>query len=992
MHPVASRIRRQLRLALGWLTIAPFAVFAQQPPPEKPQVEEIVVTGSRIASPNATSTSPIQVVTSQEITLEGATDIGGLLNQLPQITFTNGVDLSNRSNPLSTPGGEATVDLRGLGPQRTLVLVNGRRLGPGDANTGNPNPGADVNQIPAALIERIEVVTGGASATYGSDAVGGVVNFIMKKDFQGIQFDSQYGFDYHSNHDSAAESLLSNRGYPTPTGSITDGRNRAFTLVMGSNLADNKGNVTAYFTYRSADPVSQANRDYAACLLQGATNPKCGGSPNSNLFIAGAGTANEGDFTVVGNQLLPYPQASSSPPPIFNSSPFQTFSTQTTRYMGGVYAHYDINDWAKPYLEFNYMNDKSSIQIAPSGLFLGGDARSLDGASEFVPCNSALLSAQEQSALAPYCGIDGAPPGYVGMLIGRRNVEGGPRSSQWEHNNYRIVGGVKGDFAQTWNYDAYFSTYYTNLQQVNAGYLSYSGANNALNVGPGGNCLTGGSSCVPWQIFTQGGVTPAQVASLLVPATENGFVRERVISGNITGELGKYGLKSPLANDGLALNVGAEFRNDDLNWLPDAESSANDLAGFSGASTSVNNAKTSVTEEFAELRVPILQSEPWARELMFDTGYRHSNYTPGGSANTYKFEVQYAPLTDVRLRGSFQRALRAPNIIELFNPQTVTNTSVVSVDPCAGLAPTASLADCMHTGVTAAQYGHIVQCPANQCATLTGGNPGVLPETANTTSFGVTLTPSFFRNFEASLDFYRIIIKGEIATVPLSTSFDQCLTTGDPTFCSLVVRSATGGLFGTTIAGGGYIKGTAINVASAEVRGVDVQSVYRVPLSSWGTLSFNLNGTYLANTTVTPLPGFGTYDCAGLYGATCASVNPHWRHLLRMNWQMPWTDVLVSTQWRYVGPAELDTNNPNPLLNNGVFNALLNRVGSVSYVDLSAIWNATKNVSLRLGVNNLLDRDPPVLPSEITNTGSGNVFASYDTLGREYFLGATVKF
>src|SRR5439155_4121750 len=189
MHPVASRIRRQVRLALGWLTIAPFAVFAQQPPPEKPQVEEIVVTGSRIASPNATSTSPIQVVTSQEITLEGATDIGGLLNQLPQITFTNGVDLSNRSNPLSTPGGEATVDLRGLGPQRTLVLVDGRRLGIGDPNTGNPNPAPDINQIPSQLIDRIEVLTGGASATYGSDAVAGVVNFVMKHNFEGVQID-----------------------------------------------------------------------------------------------------------------------------------------------------------------------------------------------------------------------------------------------------------------------------------------------------------------------------------------------------------------------------------------------------------------------------------------------------------------------------------------------------------------------------------------------------------------------------------------------------------------------------------------------------------------------------------------------------------------------------------------------------------------------------------------------------------------------------------
>jgi iron complex outermembrane receptor protein len=976
----------------------------QRPPgaAEEP-LSTVVVTGSRIITPNATSTSPIQVLTSQDITLQGATDLGNVLNQMPQITFTNGIDLSNRSNPLSTPGGEATVDLRGLGPQRTLVLVNGRRLGPGDANTGNPNPGVDVNQIPAQLVERIEVVTGGASATYGSDAIGGVVNFIMKKDFQGLEFDSQYGLDYHGNHSSAMQSLLASKGFPVPSGTVTDGRNRAFTLVMGSNTADAKGNVTAYFTYRSADPVSQGNRDFASCLLKekGNNATVCSGSANSNYFEPGSGTALDNVFTVVGNQLLPYPQAGSSPPALFNSSPLQYFSSQTSRYMGGLFAHYDLADWAKPYLEFNYMNDKSSIQIAPSGLFIGGDSKSPvtfppgsgpDGASIYVPCNSALLSAQEQATLAPYCGINGAPPGYVSMLAGRRNIEGGPRSSQWEHNNYRVVGGVKGDLTEAWNYDAYFSNYYTTLSQINGGYLSYAAANNALNVGPGGTCLTGGSSCIPWQIFTQGAVTAAQAASLATPATESGFVRERIVSGSITGELGKYGVKSPMANDGIAINVGAEFRNDALNFQPDAASTANDLAGFSGASTTIDNAKASVTEEFAELRVPLLQSEPWARELVFDTGYRHSSYTPAGSANTYKFELQYAPVQDIRFRGSFQRALRAPNIVELFNPNTVTNTSVVSSDPCAGLTPSASLADCQHTGVTPAQYGHITQCPANQCATLTGGNPALKPEIANTTSMGLTLTPTFLNNFEASIDFYRIILKQEISTIPLSTSFNECLATGDPTFCALVVRSGNGSIFGTTIAGGGYVSGTGINVANAEVRGVDVQSAFRVPLHSLGTLTLNLNGTYLANTTVTPLPGFGTYDCAGLYGATCASVNPRWRHNLRTNWQLPWTGLLVSAQWRFIGTSSLDSNSSNPLLSNRKTNTLLATVGSVNYLDLSAQWTINKSFSLRAGVNNLLDKDPPVIPTDITNTGSGNVFASYDTLGREVFAGFTAKF
>ncbi|HYX74502.1 MAG TPA: TonB-dependent receptor plug domain-containing protein, partial [Steroidobacteraceae bacterium] len=181
-YPRLAARRLSMVVAAALATLGSMVTAAQEKPAaagEEP-LETIVITGSRILTPNATSTSPIQTVTSQDITLQGATDVGNLLNTLPQVNFLSAVDLSNRQNPLATPGGESTVDLRGLGPQRTLVLVNSRRLGPGDANTANPNPGVDVNQIPAQLIDRIEVVTGGASATYGSDAIAGVVNFIMK--------------------------------------------------------------------------------------------------------------------------------------------------------------------------------------------------------------------------------------------------------------------------------------------------------------------------------------------------------------------------------------------------------------------------------------------------------------------------------------------------------------------------------------------------------------------------------------------------------------------------------------------------------------------------------------------------------------------------------------------------------------------------------------------------------------------------------------------
>jgi iron complex outermembrane recepter protein len=970
------------------------AAIAADATAKEQALEEVVVTGSRIPQPNMKSTSPIQVVSSEEIRLQGATDVGDILNNMPQQFQLSAIDLSSTTNPLSSPGGVSTADLRGLGPQRTLVLVDGRRLGIGDANTGNPNPSPDLNQIPAALIDHVEVVTGGASAVYGSDAVAGVVNFIMKRDFQGLQVDGQYGGNMHTNDNALMARLISAKGFPSPKHNVTDGWSKELSVVLGGNTADDKGNITAYFNFRGADPVSQGSRDFSACKLNAgptSNTPACSGSANSNEFIQ---TFGDGDFTVVGNQLLPWPQANSNPPALFNSNPYQYLSHDDTRYSAGAFMHYDFSDSLKIYSDLSWMHDASVTQVAPSAAFEGGNPYSATGGN-LVNCNNPLLSAQEVSVLCTPGVVDA--DGNVDLIIGRRSVEGGGRETDYDHKNYRVVLGLKGDVLDGWNYDVYGQYYSSYLYQYNSHYLSNQRINNSLqvlNVGGVPTCksVIDGSdpACVPWNIWKDGGVTPAQVAYLDSPGAEQGTVKETVFAANLAGDLGRYGIKLPTANDGIGVSVGAEYRKDALKFAGDANLASGDLSGFGGAVTAID-ASTNVKEYFTEARAPLIQDHTGIKDLVFDAGYRYSDYDLAGGVSTYKFGLQYAPTDDIRFRGSFQRAIRAPNIIDLFNPQSVTNTSVVSEDPCAGTSPTASAAACARTGVTAAQYGHIIQCPAGQCATLQGGNPLLKPETASTYSYGFTLSPRALQNFSASVDYYRIDVKDIIGNIGIDISLDSCLATGNPTFCNNIVRTPTGNLFGTTIAGGGYITGASINVARQSVSGLDVQAAYKWPLPAGGSLSLNFGGSYVDKFTVTPLPGEHTYDCSGLYGATCQGMFPSWRHTMRLTWKTPW-DVLLSAKWRYIGSVTLETNTADVTLTNGKTDTFEGSLPSASYLDLIGEWDIKSNISVRLGINNVMDKDPPLISSLIVGTGEPNTYTTYDVLGRVIFLGVSAKF
>jgi len=975
-------------------------------------LQEIIVTGSRIASPNEVSTSPIQVVSSKSIQVSGKTDISDIITQLPQ-NYNNdlGQDLGNGTSGLATAGGVATADLRGLGPARTLVLIDGRRLGVGSPNTAIAQPAPDLDQIPAGLVERVEVVTGGASAAYGSDAIAGVVNFIMKKDFQGVQLDGQVGEYWHDNHDTIVQNLVQQFGGTPPTGTAQDGRNKAFDLLMGTNFADGKGNVTAFLSYRHADPVASSQRDFGACQLdpvqdanKNVTGLACGGSSNSNWFEPASGPNKGAVYSVSGTSFVPYGSVATTPPASYNSQPFIYMTREDDRYNAAFMAHEEINEWFQPYAEFFFMDDKTHEQVAPAALFKDSNPLDPTGAGDYyVNCSNPLLSSQEQGILCTPAQIaaDAANPGSATaqVRIGRRNVEGGDRFIDFEHTNYRAVFGSKGSFADAWSYDLYGQYFYTAFSDSNQKYLNYESITNALLVtGTAANpsCINGGSrGCIPYNIFSAGGVTQAALNYLYLLGTASGSATLRTLHADVTGKLGDYGIASPLATEGIGVNVGFEHRNDHELLQPDAAEESELLSGF-GSAVAPIDAGLSVAEEFIELRAPLIQDRAGAKELLFDTGYRRSDYSTAGVTNTYKFEVQYAPIVDYRFRASYDRAIRAPSVAELFTPPIVGLATVVP-DPC---APPISftLLQCERTGVTAAQYnsGSIPQGTANQLSQETSGNPGLKPEQADTYTVGLNFAPSQIARLTGSIDYFHIQVKDEIGVIPYLVVLSNCANTGDPTFCSQIVRApSTGSLTGNSIASGGYVIQKNYNLGTAINSGIDTQLNYKLDLPpGFGDVSFALNGAYLLHNETTPLPGAHTYDCAGLFGATCQTINPRWHHLFRTTWDTPW-DVSASLTWRYIGSVSQDNNSNDPTLHFATFGGYDHvnaTIPSYSYIDLEATWNINKILQIRAGANNILDKDPPLIDSAIVGGGAANTYSIYDMFGRQLFVAFTAKF
>ncbi|HEX4741089.1 MAG TPA: TonB-dependent receptor [Caulobacteraceae bacterium] len=964
-------------------------------------VQEFVVTGSRIPQPNLTSVSPVTAVSSQEIKLEGTTRIEDLINRLPQVVADQGGNLSNGST------GTANLNLRGLGAKRNVVLVDGTRLGPGDPIV----PVADINFIPQALVDRIDVLTGGASAVYGADAVAGVVNFVMKKDFEGLQIDINAGGYQHGNGDAKSQAANIAAGYTLPQSNVFGGQTVDVSAIFGANSPDGKGNVEGYVEYRHIAPIQESTRDYSNCSIAvSGKNFSCGGSltgAQGTLLQYGPGFSTVAAFP--GNTFQfgkggAVNAFTGAPNQYYNFAPLNYFQRDDQRYSGGFFAHYDITPHLTAYAKFMFMDDFTSAQIAQSGDF---------GLTAAIPCTDPLLSPAELTAICVTPGYTTAanptgvtpanPAGGVAAddLILRRNIEGGPRVSNLRHTDYRAQVGLKGDLGANWHFDVYGQYYAAVFNELDTGYFSNTKLANALDVIPGANgqpvCAsnpTGASGgCQPYNIFNflPGGVSKQALNYLEVPGEESGETTEQVVSASITGDLSAYGGKSPWAKDGVGVSFGAEYRREFLTFQPDEEFQTNDLAGGSGVVLPTQGA-FDVKELFAEMRIPLIQNVPFFQDLTADLGYRFSHYNEAGNTNTYKLTGEWRPIDDILIRGGYNRAVRAPNVSELFSPQSVVLDG--NSDPCASATPKFTAAQCALTGVSAAQYGNITANPASQYNGLTGGNPNLKPEIATTYTIGAVITPTHLvRGVSFSIDYFNIYIKDVIQTLGETNIINDCAL--NDVNCNLIHRGVgTGSLW---LQPTDFVVDTTQNAGFLKTTGIDFTFDYRfnfrdIGLPDYGGLDLNFLGTYTSIYEFETLPGSAPISCLGRYGDTCAGSPtlgqplPYWKSKTRLTWTTPLHGFEVSLDWRNIGGVNIDT---------GVTGTADSHIPAYNYFDLSMQYRVKDRYTFRVGVNNIADVDPPIIGSgELPATvGNGNTFPQvYDALGRYLFVGVTADF
>ena len=963
---VAAAVRRTL--VLSALTTAGLAApaFAQE------ELGEIVITGTRIQKANLVESSPVATIDSTQLGFTGITRVEDVMQSIPQVALDQDSGQSIESN------GTATLQLRNLGSSRTLVLLDGKRLP--ISSPSSSESAADLNFIPMALLQRVDVLTGGASSTYGSDAVAGVVNFVMIDDFEGVKVDYQASGYRHDNSGNVVGDISTTRGFTVPTGTSNDGGITDITFLMGGNINDGRGNITAYATYRDIDAVTQDQRDYSACAitLQSSTTgapTRCGGSATSapgTFYFANDGFNQA--YHTDGNTFAPGVVYFNFAPPSYYQRPDQ-------RYTLGALGHYALGEYAEVYTQLMFMDDRTVAQFAPAGMFFDS------GVS--IPCGNPLLSAQQLATMG--CT---APDQRVPVYLGRRNVEGGPRFGDLRHTTYRGVFGLRGDINEAWRYDASAQRSEVDMRNRNANYADTARIARALDVNPNGQCesVIDGSdpACVPYNIFQTDGVTPDQTAYFAQQYFERGTTEQNVANAYVQGSLGQYGVKSPWAESGIDVVIGSEFREEDLQYIPDDAAQRGDVGGLSAALVPVSGGY-SVLEFFTEASVPIVEDKSFAKALTLDLGYRYSDYDTDVQTNTYKAALGWAINDTIKLRGSFQRAVRAPNIIDMFQPQAGT-LFAMDVDPCADVDPVTGLSgqgytfeECARSGVSQAVWdaGGPNSSPAQQYNTLTGGSTSLDPEESETVSFGFLFTPTFVDGLTLSVDYYDIDVKKAITEIEPETILrDLCIEQNIN--CDLVHRGTGDTLWlGTSSATNGIVS-LSQNIGFFRVKGYDFEGTYRVDIGTGGSLTFNDRLGYIDSWEQEEFPGAGVVNCEGVYGGSCGPPTFEMANNFSTTWVTPW-DVSLNLTWRFLDSVKQQSN--------GSATFIANNIPSQGYFDLAGTWNVSDYASIRFGINNVLDESPPIVTNGVTARVNGNTYSGvYDHLGMYWFLGASMHF
>jgi iron complex outermembrane recepter protein len=896
---------------------------------ESDQVVEVLVTGSRVRRADLASSSPLSIVDRDQIRDTGTTNIEDTLNLLPQVTPGD--------TAFNNPGdGVATVDLRALGPARTLVLMNGRRVTPSTTRGV-----VDLNNIPTALIERTEVVTGGASAVYGSDALAGVVNFVLRKDFQGFESSAEYG-----------------------TTADGDGGRFDISATLGANVGDGRGNVVLFASYSQRDPLLQGSRDIFAIDINGGSPTGAAGRldntglnpfPTANAFLGTGGAVRDYAFTSSGGvkgfvNALPEvdPQGNR-----YNIPPLNYLQIPQEKVSVSALGHYSLNHDVELFVETLYADNRTTQQQAPT-----------PATDLLVSPTNPVLSQQVRDLLAA------RPDPNAPAVFRRRFVELGPRIARANSDMTQINVGLHGDIGPKWEWEGYYSYGRTQYDSTLYGDASKSRINASLLGCPTGTAVIG---CRVVDFFGPGRMSQADIDYISIQSAVDRLSFERSLATAFVS-----GKPFALPAGDLGVAFGVEYRKDESRFEPAESGQRGDQLGF--AQKLATAGSFDVVEGYGEIIAPLLADKSFARSLDLEAGARYADYESVGGVFTYKLGLNWAPVHDVRFRTMYQQATRAPSVFELFQAGDVT--FVTFTDPCARIstagtavpAPNAAVSTvCVLQGAPDPRVDASFTQVSRTVETLEVGNEKLKQETARTLTAGVVVQPRFIDAFTLTLDYFDIKVDdyinrafGGVAGV-LSACFASGVTTAaayaaDPA-CSLLYRDASQQLRASV---------PLANTTELETQGWDLTTQYRLDLEKLGAEELGSIGVSAALTRTSHFD----YNGVNYAGLITVDFNRLTLPKTRVNMQLRWDLGKFSTAlaWRRLSAIrEQISGQPVP---------------SVQYFDLTAHYEPTDRLSLYAGINNLGEEDPPAIRNQWTNTDPN----TYDALGRYVFGGLSLRF
>ncbi len=1007
---------------------------------------DIVVTGSLIKNPALIASSPVQVIGQEEIQLRQSNTAEDILRTLPGAVPSIGSAVNNGN------GGASFVDLRGLGSFRNVVLLDGNRMAPAGL-AGR----VDLNNIPLALVERVDTLTGGAATTYGADAVSGVVNFITRSDFSGI--------------DASVSNQITERG---------DGAYFRGDITIGANFDDGRGNAVFSMGYQQSDPVYQGGRDYSlsnvdsfggtlsgsgtsvpstfsgtrplvggapsttAAFIQTGTvpNPVAGGAPIPVLAAVPGGVANGGN-----RQLNSAGQAVAAYAP-FNFNPYNIFQTPFERFNMYGAGHYDVSDSVQVYTRGLFSKNTVQTIVAPSGSFasalviplsnpylpaaLRNQICAFNVAPTVTGVNAAGASVSGQATYVPrftptQCAaaataVDPTDPNFrtATVNVSRRATEVGPRISNFQTTIFDYRAGVKlgltegitldmsGGYGESENVQT-LQNYVLTSRLRSAAYAT--STTTCLTGAPGGAALSAGSGCVPVNLFgPAGSISANQIPYLTGESTTT--VRTSLAQARAVLN-GDFGFASPFASDSVGFAAGSEYRKYRASQRSDTlAQTAGELGGAGGAAPNIDGGYE-VVEGFGELIAPLIQDKPFFQSLTLEGGLRYSHYkvfaptAPTYNTTTYKAGGSWEPAVGVKVRGTYQRAVRAPNISELFSPVT-TGLTNLATDPCAGAAAATNAnlrAVCLAQGAPSGTIGSITNPTAGQANVTSGGNLNLQPEKSDSYTLGLVLQPTRqIPGLSVTVDYYNIKVTGAVSSFTPGDIIAQCFDTltatsaSSPACLAIQRNPVTGGLDGDVATTPGLLSAIS-NLGTIKTSGIDLNVNYRRDIG-FAKLALAFQGNWTRESKFQAAPGLINRECVGYYSVNCASIQPefYWNTRATLTFA---ENVDVSLMWRHIDGVKQepeDALNGNGPAFSGTFNGdtvNFGRIKAHDYFDFTTRIGVAENFDFTVTVQNLLDKQPPIVGSTVGATAynSGNTYpSSYDALGRRFAVGARLHF